>query len=468
MEHDTLNLKQSKGRSSKGCWTCRIRRKKCDETAGNCSVCTSLRLKCDGYGPKPVWMDGGIREKQKVEELKRTLRRHRKGGQIVSTRISESRRQSQRQHMEPRRDNGISQRALSGKLSTNTGHTSSQLIGTREILPWAADSRGRFDQVSHNADEVSLDDSFKAMVNFVQQPRVHTGAGSAYPTPAENILELQWPGTLSPVARDLGHACQNLVWDDLGDSLSPTDRLDKGLAEVQSHQDYSSNAVLTDVQGTSGRSDEVFESDLEQFKKTGTDHGENGIFEALTFSPLPWEHVETILDTTLDYNGSTVDLNPITLDKHCQEDGSQSCAEIAQATIQTTSAVNFFVQTILPNQFPYAEGTVRSRLRDAILCPQELVRQFIHSIVETTVHSVQAHALERYGLNTSSKQRVLSPVASLTMIDNIFASNLQSSDSVVQTQCLEEAIVPLIQQTLLQVRDLHLRACQSNMEHQDR
>ena len=412
-------------------------------------------------------MDGGIREKQKAEELKRRIRRNRKRGQIVSTGHSESRRQTQRQHMEPRRGNGISQRALSGKLSTNTGHTSSQLVGTGETLPWAADSRGGFDQVGHNADEVSLDDSFKAMVGFFQQPRVHTGAGSAYPTPAGDILELQWPGILSPVARNLGHASQSLGLADLGDSLSPTDRLGKGLAEVQSHQDYSSNAVLTDGQGTSGRSDIFFESDLEQFK-TGTDHGENDIFDPLTFSPLPQEHVETILDTALEYNGSTIDLNPITLDKHCQEDSSQSCAEIAQATIQITSAVNFFVQTILPNQFPYAEGTVRSRLRDAILCPQEPVRQFIHSIVESTVHSVQAHALERYGLNTSSKHRVLSPVASLAMIDNIFASDLQSGDSLAQTQCLEEAIVPLIQQTLLQVRDLHVRACQSNMEHQDR
>jgi hypothetical protein len=54
------------------------------------------------------------------------------------------------------------------------------------------------------------------------------------------------------------------------------------------------------------------------------------------------------------------------------------------------------------------------------------------------------------------------------MIDNIFASNLQSSDSVVQTQCLEEVIVPLLQQTLFQVRDFHVRACKSDMEHQDR
>jgi hypothetical protein len=377
MEQDTLNLNQSKGRSSTGCWTCRIRRKKCDETAGNCSVCSSLRLKCDGYGRKPVWMDGGIREKQKAEELKRRIRRHRKRGQIASTRLSESRRQPQRQHMEPRRDSGISEPALSGMMSTDTGHTSSQLVGTGETLPWAAVSGG-FDQISHNADEVSMDNSFKAMVGFVEQPTVQTAAGSAYPAPAENMLELQWPGTLSPVAQDLDHAFQNLVWADLGDSLSVGDRLGKDLAEIQSHQHYSSNAVLTDVQSTSGRSDEVFKGDPDQFKKTGTDHIGNDIFEALTSSPLPWEHVETILDPTLEYSGSTVDLDRITLDTHYQEDCSQSCAEIAQATIQTTSAVNFFVQTILPNQFPYAEGTVRSRLRDAILCPHEMVRQVIH------------------------------------------------------------------------------------------
>lgn len=85
---------QPKGRSSSGCWTCRVRRKKCDETPGKCSLCSSLNLKCDGYGLKPEWMDGGIREKHKLEELKRRVRRHRKRSMSVSKLPSEIRRHS--------------------------------------------------------------------------------------------------------------------------------------------------------------------------------------------------------------------------------------------------------------------------------------------------------------------------------------------------------------------------------------
>ncbi|KAH8900583.1 hypothetical protein GQ53DRAFT_835565 [Thozetella sp. PMI_491] len=44
-------------RSKRGCWTCRLRKKKCDEGQPFCSTCTSLAITCYGYGPKPDWMD---------------------------------------------------------------------------------------------------------------------------------------------------------------------------------------------------------------------------------------------------------------------------------------------------------------------------------------------------------------------------------------------------------------------------
>lgn len=45
-------------RSLSGCWTCRLRRKKCDEVHPCCQTCTNLELDCSGYGSKPNWMDG--------------------------------------------------------------------------------------------------------------------------------------------------------------------------------------------------------------------------------------------------------------------------------------------------------------------------------------------------------------------------------------------------------------------------
>ncbi|RDW57825.1 hypothetical protein BP5796_12626 [Coleophoma crateriformis] len=64
----------SKLRSSSGCWTCRLRRKKCDETKPQCRRCTKLQLECEGSAERPVWMDGGELEKLKLEQTKRLVR----------------------------------------------------------------------------------------------------------------------------------------------------------------------------------------------------------------------------------------------------------------------------------------------------------------------------------------------------------------------------------------------------------
>ncbi|KAI0126852.1 fungal-specific transcription factor domain-containing protein [Xylariales sp. AK1849] len=57
-------------RSSQGCWTCRIRRKKCDENKPVCSVCGALEITCHYSDAKPDWMDGGDHERQVAEDLK--------------------------------------------------------------------------------------------------------------------------------------------------------------------------------------------------------------------------------------------------------------------------------------------------------------------------------------------------------------------------------------------------------------
>jgi hypothetical protein len=40
-----------------GCWTCRMRRGKCDDIQPFCGPCQFRALSCHGFGPKPVWMD---------------------------------------------------------------------------------------------------------------------------------------------------------------------------------------------------------------------------------------------------------------------------------------------------------------------------------------------------------------------------------------------------------------------------
>ena len=70
-------------RSFSGCWTCRLRRKKCDENHPLCDACAALHITCYYDQDKPEWMDGGVRQKEITERLKREVRgkAHRHRGQ---------------------------------------------------------------------------------------------------------------------------------------------------------------------------------------------------------------------------------------------------------------------------------------------------------------------------------------------------------------------------------------------------
>jgi len=62
-------------RSSGGCWTCRLRRKKCDEERPLCQGCLALEIECLYTEDKPEWMDGGELQRQKAEWLKKEVKR---------------------------------------------------------------------------------------------------------------------------------------------------------------------------------------------------------------------------------------------------------------------------------------------------------------------------------------------------------------------------------------------------------
>ncbi|KAK5008588.1 hypothetical protein LTR28_003776 [Elasticomyces elasticus] len=63
-------------RSKSGCWTCRLRRKKCPEDGLPCSNCESRGDACHGYGPRPAWKDRGFREREEVNRLQFQRRSH--------------------------------------------------------------------------------------------------------------------------------------------------------------------------------------------------------------------------------------------------------------------------------------------------------------------------------------------------------------------------------------------------------
>jgi len=65
----------SKTRSSDGCWTCRLRRKKCDEARPICVGCLALEIDCLYSDTKPDWMDNGEKQKKRADEIKAEVKR---------------------------------------------------------------------------------------------------------------------------------------------------------------------------------------------------------------------------------------------------------------------------------------------------------------------------------------------------------------------------------------------------------
>ncbi|KAJ6152952.1 Protein of unknown function DUF3468 [Penicillium chrysogenum] len=59
-------------RSRSGCFTCRLRRKKCDEGHPTCSACTSLCLKCEYK--RPSWWANAEQRRAQKERIKNTIK----------------------------------------------------------------------------------------------------------------------------------------------------------------------------------------------------------------------------------------------------------------------------------------------------------------------------------------------------------------------------------------------------------
>lgn len=69
------HLLSSKVRSQSGCYTCRLRRKKCDERRPVCSGCAALEITCHFGDLKPDWMDGGPKQKEMAEFVKSQVKK---------------------------------------------------------------------------------------------------------------------------------------------------------------------------------------------------------------------------------------------------------------------------------------------------------------------------------------------------------------------------------------------------------
>ncbi|KPM36481.1 hypothetical protein AK830_g10078 [Neonectria ditissima] len=69
------HLMSAKVRSNAGCWTCRLRRKKCDEKRPICDGCGALEIQCYYDEQKPEWMDNGPKQKAMAEKIKSQVKK---------------------------------------------------------------------------------------------------------------------------------------------------------------------------------------------------------------------------------------------------------------------------------------------------------------------------------------------------------------------------------------------------------
>ncbi len=73
--------KTSGPRKKTGCWTCRLRRKKCSEEKPSCRECIRLGLKCEGYmKERPAFMRDPVLARRMKEEIKKVTLAQKKRG----------------------------------------------------------------------------------------------------------------------------------------------------------------------------------------------------------------------------------------------------------------------------------------------------------------------------------------------------------------------------------------------------
>jgi hypothetical protein len=84
-------------KTSSGCWTCRLRRKKCDNLRPKCGICKSLEIDCHFNSQKLEWMVRGYKQREMSEKIKHQIkqnanrRRDRKQTSTLGAMISNNR-----------------------------------------------------------------------------------------------------------------------------------------------------------------------------------------------------------------------------------------------------------------------------------------------------------------------------------------------------------------------------------------
>ncbi|KAJ3732536.1 fungal-specific transcription factor domain-containing protein [Lentinula guzmanii] len=125
---NAIDLPRTQVASKGGCWTCRLRRKKCDEQreGDSCRTCIRLTIECLGWGPKrPEWM----RDKQAVEAYKADIKAQLTRAGLIRGQPRSSMLQAQAATAGPTRTRSTNTHRYSAPATATNGPSSSPSLG---------------------------------------------------------------------------------------------------------------------------------------------------------------------------------------------------------------------------------------------------------------------------------------------------------------------------------------------------
>lgn len=231
----------SRRSKSSGCWVCKLRRKKCNESRPTCGDCAKLKIECQ-YGPKPSWMDGGALQKQKAAQLKEAIKQyaaHRREQAQTSKIAAPDVSNRQFQIIQ---DITVAASSLSARSTTpvrpddptsvQRGTTTPDQQPTlMDTLPWSYQQYQRSDTLEHaSATEWNfimkyIDHVFPAMFPFYQPPIFDTGRSWLLLLLRKNRIAYHaalalscyyFTVALSDAEMDSEHAvCKQMRWDEV-------------------------------------------------------------------------------------------------------------------------------------------------------------------------------------------------------------------------------------------------------------
>lgn len=157
--------------SPSGCWTCRLRHRKCDLRTPACRECRDRCIPCHGYGPKPSWMDGAVAERQELTRIKKAVKQNFRKVRRAQNRDSQA--ASHRLH------GTTSPSPLVPVQSPSTPAAAAAVTGhPPHSHPWRLSADAESPQTSHNSGIISLGPGN----NYVPVQNARSTATSAYST----------------------------------------------------------------------------------------------------------------------------------------------------------------------------------------------------------------------------------------------------------------------------------------------